>query len=198
MARPGIGMLGWILVTLLTPVPTAGADPLGTNAVADPACAIDVLVQRIGAVAYRLPHPFLRPGSDSVWTRAAGWRRGADYALDYTRGELRLLREPVPGDTVWVRTCRLLTPPPLEFQLYAWHPVAGAGGPDSASAGGPASAPPPRPATSRSPTVAAAGTDLTLTGNKTIAVDFGSSQDVFLRQSLDLSVSGTLAPGVEL
>ena len=55
-----------------------------------------------------------------------------------------------------------------------------------------------RPATGRSPSVAAAGTDLTLTGNKTIAVDFGSSQDAFLRQSLDLAVSGTLAPGVEL
>jgi hypothetical protein len=35
-------------------------------------------------------------------------------------------------------------------------------------------------------------------GNKTIAVDFGSSQDAFLRQSLDLAVSGTLAPGVQL
>src|SRR5207253_4723452 len=29
-------------------------------------------------------------------------------------------------------------------------------------------------------------------------VEFGSSQDAFLRQSLDLAVSGTLAPGVEL
>ncbi|MGH7730324.1 MAG: hypothetical protein ACRENJ_03650, partial [Candidatus Eiseniibacteriota bacterium] len=67
---------------------------------------------------------------------------------------------------------------------------------------GPGSAPTPpsasRPATARTPAVAAAGTDLTLTGNKTIAVDFGSAQDAFLRQSLDLAVSGTLAPGVEL
>jgi hypothetical protein len=39
---------------------------------------------------------------------------------------------------------------------------------------------------------------MNITGNKTIAVDFGASQDAFLRQSLDLAVSGTLAPGVEL
>src|SRR5262249_51694002 len=33
---------------------------------------------------------------------------------------------------------------------------------------------------------------------KTLAVDFGSAQDASLRQSLDLSVSGRVAPGVEL
>jgi hypothetical protein len=44
-----------------------------------------------------------------------------------------------------------------------------------------------RPVTERSPSVAAAGTDLTLSGNKSIAVDFGSGQDAFLRQSLDLT-----------
>src|SRR6185503_12011541 len=53
-------------------------------------------------------------------------------------------------------------------------------------------------ATGRSPSIAASGTELSLTGNKTIAVDFGSGQDAFLRQSLDLAVSGTLAPGVEM
>ena len=37
-----------------------------------------------------------------------------------------------------------------------------------------------------------------MSGNKTLAVDFGSSQDAFLRQSLDLAVSGSLAPGVRL
>jgi hypothetical protein len=197
-ARPGIGALACILVMLLAPAPLIGADPLPRKTIADPACATSVLVQRVGAVAYRLPHAFLRAGSDSVWTRAASWRLGVDYALDTARGELRLLREPMPGDTLWVRVCRLLTPPPLEFQLYAWRPTPEAGTPDSTPAGGPEAAPAPRPATSRSPAVAAAGTDLTLTGNKTIAVDFGSSQDAFLRQSLDLAVSGTLAPGVEL
>jgi hypothetical protein len=178
-----------------TAAATTTAPAAGPRVVDDPACGVFTCVQQEGIVVYRLPHPFLRPGSDSVWTRAAAWRRGSDYALDATRGELRLLRQPVPGDTLWVRACRLLVAPPLEFRLYRWTP-SGATAPDSSR---PAPAPPSsRPATARSPAVAAAGTDLTLTGNKTIAVDFGSSQDAFLRQSLDLAVSGTLAPGVEL
>jgi hypothetical protein len=190
-----------LLLLAIATGPVAAAEPATgrwPRAVEDPACGVTTFVQREGTVAYRLPQPFVRPGSDSVWTRVAGWRRGADYALDETRGELRLLRQPVPGDTLWVRACRLLVAPPLEFQLYAWRPV-GLPAPDSAGAGpAPATPPAPRPATARSPSRAAAGTDLTLTGNKTIAVDFGSSQDAFLRQSLDLAVSGTLAPGVEL
>ncbi len=176
----------------------APASATWPRSVGDPACGLSIFVQQEGTVAYRLPQPFLRPGSDSVWTRAEVWRRGSDYALDETRGELRLLRQPLPGDTLWVRTCRLLVTPPLEFRLYNWRP-AGAAAADSTGPGR-TSGPPPasRPATARSPAVAAAGTDLTLTGNKTIAVDFGSAQDAFLRQSLDLAVSGTLAPGVEL
>jgi hypothetical protein len=167
----------------------------GPRATGDPGCAVTALVQQEGTVAYRLPWSFVRPRSDSVWTRLAPWQRGTDYALDETRGELRLLRQPAPGDTIWVRACRLLLAPPLEFRLYDWRPV-GAAAPDTLV---PAPAPPvSRPATARSPGAAAAGTDLTLSGNKTIAVDFGSSQDAFLRQSLDLAVSGTLAPGVEL
>ena len=190
-----------IALSLASRPAVAAPDPAAPGAarprtVSDPACEVSVLVQQEGRVAYRLPRPFVRPGTDSVWTRAAAWRRGDDYALDETRGELRLLRPPVPGDTLWVSHCRLLVAPPLEFQLHAWRP-AGTAAPDSA-APAPVLPPADRPATARSPGVAAAGTELTLTGNKTIAVDFGSSQDAFLRQSLDLSVSGTLAPGVEL
>ncbi|MEK7823713.1 MAG: hypothetical protein AAB290_01580 [Candidatus Eisenbacteria bacterium] len=168
------------------------------KSVSDPACGVSILVQQAATVGYRLPHVFLRPGSDSVWTRAAAWRRGVDYGIDLTRGELRLLREPVPGDTIWVGACWLLAPPPLEFQLYTWRPMPGLSTDSGGVRGAPAASPAPRPGTGRSPTLAPAGTDLTLSGNKTIAVDFGSSQDAFLRQSLDLAVSGTLAPGVEL
>src|SRR5205823_11073877 len=42
------------------------------------------------------------------------------------------------------------------------------------------------------------GSSLSVTGNKTVAVEFGSSQDAALRQSLDLAVGGTLAPGIQL
>jgi hypothetical protein len=55
-----------------------------------------------------------------------------------------------------------------------------------------------RPSTQRDPTTAPSGSALAVNGNKTLAVEFGSAQDAALRQSLDLSVSGRIAPGVEL
>ena len=220
-ARPaGMRRAGAVAIALLAavlPVSRAGADGAAVAAAgvplaaADPACGTVMFVLREGTVAYRLPQPFVRPGSDSVWTRAAVWQRGNEYALDETRGELRLLRQPAPGETLWVHSCRLLVPPPLEYQLYSWRPVApggSGGGSGGGRSGGAAPAesaaaavplqPQARPATARSTATAPAGTELTLTGNKSIAVDFGSSQDAFLRQSLDLAVTGTLAPGVEL
>src|SRR4029077_6351034 len=56
----------------------------------------------------------------------------------------------------------------------------------------------PRPATGRDPTTAPSGSTLSVNGNKTLAVEFGSAQGAALRQSLDLSLSGRIAPGVEL
>lgn len=170
--------------------------PSPVRAADDPGCGVSAVVQQSGAVVYRLPHAFIRLGSDSLWTRVATWRRGADYGLDPTRGELRLLREPAPGETLWVSVCWLVVAPPLDLRLNIYHPAPGVV-PDTNAAAAPAP-PPPRPVTGRSPTTAAAGTELAVTGNKTIAVDFGSGQDAFLRQSLDLAVSGTLAPGVEM
>jgi hypothetical protein len=151
---------------------------------------------RPGALVYRLEHAFLRAGSDSAWTRGGALVRDRDYLLDPVRGELRLLRAEVPGDTVWIAACWLLEPPPLDFQLNAYRPLDAAPA-DSAAVPAPESEPARRPSTARSPR-SDGGASLTLTGNKTIAVDFGNSQDAFLRQSLDLAVSGTLAPGVEL
>ena len=184
-----------VLVTLAVAA-SGRASAAGPASVTDPGCGIMTLVQRSGAVVYRLPRTFLRPGSDSVWTRTETWRLGTDYGLDPARGELRLLREPLPGDTLWVRACWLIAPPPLEVRLNSYRPAPGVSADTAANAL--AVPPPPRPGTSRIPSLAAAGTELSLTGSKTIAVDFGSGQDAFLRQSLDLAVSGTLAPGVEM
>ncbi len=160
----------------------------------EPGCGVMPVVLRPGTVAYPLPHTFLRAGSDSAWTRDRVWRAGTDYALDRLRGELRVLRVIDRIDTLSVRACWLLHPPPLEFQVQRYRPLTA---PDSVPAAPPPS-PGERPVTARSATVAPSGTALNLTGNKTIAVDFGSSQDAFLRQSLDLALSGTLAPGVQL
>lgn len=122
------------LVLALALVPAAGhAGPW----VHDPACGVTGLVMRPGQMSYRLPHPFVRAGSDSAWTRLGGLRRGTDFVLDLVRGELRLLREPVPGDTLWVSACWLLEPPPLELRLLRYRPAAMAS--DSAVAAPPAS-----------------------------------------------------------
>ncbi|HEY2956246.1 MAG TPA: hypothetical protein VGK89_13490 [Candidatus Eisenbacteria bacterium] len=165
------------------------------EAMEDPGCGVIPLVAREGALAYALPHSFLRPGSDSLWTRAGPLRRGRDYDLDALRGQVRLTAAPIPGDTLWVSACWLLHPPPLGLRLMSYRPRALA----AADSAAPEAAPPPlRPGLSRDPTAAPAGASLSVTGNKTLAVEFGSAQDAFLRQSLDLALSGTLAPGVQL
>jgi hypothetical protein len=170
----------------------------------DPGCGTLIVVQRADALVYRLPHTFVRAGSDSLWSRAGAWRRGSDYVLDALRGELRLLRPAAPGDTLWVSACWLVAPPALDWEMQRYRPLRPAGSRDSAGAAGPAGGAgsagggAAHPATARNPFAAPAGASLAVNGNKTIAVEFGSSQDAFLRQSLDLSVSGTLAPGVQL
>ncbi len=166
--------------------------------VEDPGCGAFRIVLRSDAVVYPLPHGFLRAGSDSVAVRGIAWRRGTDYAIDLLRGEVRLLRAPAAGDTLHVRACFLLDPPPLVVQRIPYR-----AGRIAATDSMPAETlrvirAGMRPATARDPSRAPDQTSLELTGNKTLAIDFGSQQDAFLRQSLDLAVSGTLAPGVEL
>ena len=169
------------------------AAPRQARAAADPGCGVMTLAPRPGALTLALPHAFLLSEGDSVWSSRGSWRENTDYRLDRTRGELRLLREAMPGETLWVRACWLMNPPPLELQHYTYRP-AGARV-DSAP-------PPAAPAEARPGAAAAAatppGVSLALTGNKSLAVEFGSSQDAVLRQSLDLALTGTLAPGVQL
>jgi hypothetical protein len=160
----------------------------------DPGCGVMALPAREGARAYVLPHSFIRPGSDSVWTRAGPLQRGVGYDIDTLHGQLRLTQAPLPGDTIWFSGCWLIHPPPFGLKLMRYRPLALAV-PDTETATGPATR---RPAVQRDPTEAPPGASLSLSGNKTIAVEFGSAQDAFLRQSLDLAISGTLAPGVQL
>jgi hypothetical protein len=166
-------------------------------AVPDPSCATWTVVERADAVLYPLPRTFLRAGTDSVLARRRAFVRGQDYVLDPAHGILRLLHTPVPGETLWVSACFLLSAPPTERQYASYRPARATA--DSTAAD--TSSEPalrPRPVTARVPSEAPAGSALSLTGNKTIAVEFGSAQDPSLKQSLDLAVTGTLAPGVEL
>ncbi len=164
----------------------------------DPGCGEFRIVLRADAVIYALPHGFLRAGTDSVSVRGIAWRRGTDYAIDLLRGELRLLRAPAAGDTLVAVACFLLDPPPLVVQRIPYRAPRAAAADTAASDTARATPVLYRPATARDPSRAPDQTSLSLSGNKTLAIDFGSQQDAFLRQSLDLAVSGTLAPGVEL
>ncbi|MCC6650832.1 MAG: hypothetical protein IT348_06755 [Candidatus Eisenbacteria bacterium] len=189
--RPGVRSLlaAAALCVALAPPSVAAVVP-------DPGCGVATLALQEGVRRYRLPHAFVRAGSDSLWTRARALVRGTDYLIDPLRGDLRLLFDSAPGESLWVRFCWLAEPPPFSYsrQQYATAPRAGETPPaDSAAAGAVA-----RPSTGRDIGQAPSGAALAVTGNKTVAVEFGSSQDAALRQSLDLAVSGTLAPGVEL
>lgn len=164
----------------------------------DRSCITMPVVPATGAAVTRLPRTFIRAGSDSVWSRFGPWQRGTDYRLDRLRGDVRFIRTLAPGETVWVQVCGLLSPPPLEYVRQEFRPAPVVAATDSVRPREAPLAAASRPATARDPGSAPAGAALTVNGNKTIAVDFGSSQDAALRQSLDLSVSGNVAPGVEL
>ena len=164
------------------------------HAAEDPSCGTMAVVMRPSALVYRLPRTFLRAGSEHVRFHSGIWQAGTDYVFDPLRGELRLLREPIPGDTVWVSACGLIDVPSLERARLQYR-VA------SVTGGAPADTAPavtPRAGVSRERLGDVAGVNLAVTGSKSLAIDFGSNQDAFLRQSLDLTVSGNVAPGVEL
>lgn len=164
----------------------------------DPSCFTVPLVAREGLAVQRLPRGFLRAGSDSLWSRDGAWVRGRDYRIERLTGDVRLLRFLAPGDTLWASACGLLGPPPLEYVRQVYRPATPGVAPDDTAKPAAPLAPAVRPATTRDPGMPPLGTTLGVTGNKTIAVDFGSAQDAALRQSLDLSVGGQVAPGVEL
>jgi hypothetical protein len=194
---PAIARCGGLLVLAAHVAAAAPAAPQR-----DPSCVVVAVVPTPGAAVVRLPRGFVRAGSDSLWSNSGPWLAGRDYRLDRLTVDVRVLRPLAPGETLWARVCGLVAPPPLEYVRQVYWPARPAAAPESAGseAGAPSTVTPaaPRPATARNVGAAPEGASLGVTGNKTIAVDFGSSQDAALRQSLDLSLSGRIAPGVEL
>lgn len=186
MFRRGVLVVG-VLVALAAAAPA--------RAEHDPSCGVLTVPVHAGTLVYRLERGFLRAGSDTVRVRGVPWTRGTDYELDALRGEIRLLHDPVPGDTLAVQACWLLDPPPLERERMA---LRGGGEAPVAATSDTAPAVTPRAGVSRARLDDASGVSLALSGSKSVAVEFGSQQDAFLKQSLDLTLSGTLAPGVEL
>ena len=100
-----------VLLALAAAVLTASA-PSIARAAEDPSCAEWRIAVAANTVIYPLPRTYLRAGSDSVWIGETALESGRDYALDLLRGELRLLRTPLVGDTLRVRACALLRPGP--------------------------------------------------------------------------------------
>ena len=186
--------VSWLVTALCAAAVPCGS--LRAATVDDPGCGTLVVVQRSDQVIYPLPRRLLSASGDSVWSTSRAWVRDEDYGLERTRGVLRLRVPPTPGETLWVRVCGLVDPPALASQYATYRPARGATA-DSAATDS-LEMISTRPGIPRSTTEAPAGIGLAIQGNKTIAVDFGSEQDAFLRQSLDLTVSGSLAPGVEL
>jgi len=130
-----------VLAALLAAVAPA---PLRAGVVYDPGCGQIPVVLKSNTTVYRLPHGFVRAGSDTVRAHGAMLRRGSDYILDPVRGELRMLRDIVPGDTLVVDACWLLAPPPTQLELMSYRP-RGAPGWASSSPADSAEAPVPRP-----------------------------------------------------
>ncbi len=183
---------GWLVTAALLGLATPA------TAERDPSCGTMSLVSTGGSVVYRLPHAFIRPGSDSVRVRGVALVRGTDYVLDPLRGELRLLRDPAPGDTLRIDACWLLEPPPLERERRHYRPPSP---PGSAARADTVPDVVERAGVSRErldDAGGATGMNLAVAGSKTLAIDFGSNQDAQLRQSLDLTLSGRLTPGMEL
>ena len=172
-----------------------GAPLRAQTTAGDPSCGVFALAHGAGGAHWTLPHGFVRAGSDSLWTRNGTLVRGHDYIIDRLRGDVRVLRVLAADETLHVAMCWLLAPPPIEFSLHRYQPVQDTLVAAPHDSGQAATA---RPATGRDIALAPGGASLAVTGNKTVAVEFGSSQDAALKQSLDLAVAGTLAPGVSL
>lgn len=171
-----------------------GATATRARAAEDPSCGTMAVVMRQDALVYRLPRTFLRPGSERVVSRGLAWHVGVDYVFDFLRGEFRLLHDPLPGDTVWVTACGLINAPPLDRYRLELRPPGSLALPTADTAQRVS----PRAGVSSNRFGDVAGVNLAVSGSKSLAIDFGSNQDAFLRQSLDLTVSGNVAPGVEL
>ena len=132
---------------------------------------------------FDLPGEWIRPGSTVLTLDSDTLRAGIDSEIETTEGILRLLR-PLPAgrlvaryDVIPFAMGRVFQSPiPPDTGLVVRAPI------------------PPRPLTCVDP--AGHATRLDIRGSKTVSLEVGNSQDLTVRQSLDLSLSGEITEGV--
>jgi hypothetical protein len=133
---------------------------------------------------FDLPGEWIRAGSVHATLDGVPLQPGADYELEMTEGILRLLR-PLPAGHLTVRYEVL----PLAIGRIFQAPIP----PDTGSV---ARAPiPPRPA---GEATVASRAHLDIRGSKTVSLEIGNTQDLTVRQSLDVSLSGEIVEGVRV
>ncbi len=133
---------------------------------------------------FNLPGRWLRPGSLVAVLDGDTLRPGTDYEIETTEGILRLLRPMPPGK---LRLRYEIVPLAIGRVFQVAIPV------DTTRAG---EAPIPPRTAKGSDSFASRAARLDVRGSKTISLEFGTTQDLTVRQSLDVSLSGEIVPGV--
>ena len=145
---------------------------------------IRVITLPSDSARFDLPGEWIRPASVHVVLEADTLRPGVDYDLETTEGILRLLR-PLPPGHLTVRYQVL----PLAIGRIFQEPIP----PDTGSV---VRVPIPPRATEES--AASSRAHLDIRGSKTVSLEIGSSEDLTVRQSLDVSLSGEIVEGVRV
>ena len=140
---------------------------------------------------YRISERFISTHSETLWVDQARQISRQDYHINYALGEVTFARAVPAASQITARFLEL----PVQLQdIYRRRRVALAGdqpGPTpSPSSPGPPRA---RPFSAQEP-----GGALNVAGGKTFGIRVGSDRDLSLEQTLQLSISGRIAPKVEV
>lgn len=130
---------------------------------------------------------FIVEGSDSLLLDGVPLRRGDDYRINILKGTVILVEEPSGGERLEIRWSRFPLPfePVFASRFPGERPAAGVTVPGSPRETAPAAPP-------------GGHGRLRLSGNKTIGFSVGSGKDLGIDQSLKVTMTGTLAPDLEV
>jgi hypothetical protein len=161
-------------------VPARGGDVLRQSV----CTRVRVITLPSDSTRFDLPGEWIRPGTVRAVLEGDTLRAGVDYELEMTEGVFRPLR-PLEAGRLIVRYEIL----PLAIGRVFQAPIP----PDT---GAVARAPiAPRPG---GETTAASRARLDIRGSKTVSLEVGNAQDLTVRQSLDVSLSGEIVEGVRV